>query len=237
VKGGETVGELSARYGVSEKQILAANPQLRHPDDLSEGQEISIPVMDNGGKLPSQAQVHVGDTLTGIAKAHGVSVTSLANANGITNPNQVRAGAALWIPVKGSPEAGVATSANALQPQISQVDSAVKQYQAAHNGTQRQAASAALTQAVEKELGARAAAGLPPGQSPSDSQLASYGAAIGSRYASDPAITMRFNRVRVTKVLRFARVTRRSRCNPRSRPCNLRARMPRSQRRTNSIRT
>ena len=31
MKSGETVGELSARYGVSEKQILAANPQLRHP--------------------------------------------------------------------------------------------------------------------------------------------------------------------------------------------------------------
>ena len=189
VKSGETIGELSARYGVSEKQILAANPQLLHPDDLSEGQEISIPVMDNGGKLPSQVQVHVGDTLTGIAKTHDVPVTSLANANGITNPNQVRAGAVLWIPVKGSPEAGVTTSANALQPQISQVDSAVKQYQAAHSGTQRQAASAALTQAVEKELGARAAAGLPPGQSPSDSQLASYGTAIGSRYAGNPAIT------------------------------------------------
>ena len=48
VKSGETVGELSARYGVSEQQILAANPQMRHPDDLSVGQEISIPVMDKG---------------------------------------------------------------------------------------------------------------------------------------------------------------------------------------------
>jgi LysM repeat protein len=188
VKSGETIGELSARYGVSENQILAANPQLRHPDDLSEGQEISIPVMDNGSKVPSQVQVHGGDTLTGIAKNHGVSVTSLANANGVTNPNQVRAGSPLWIPVKGVPEAGVATSANSLQPQISAVDSAVQQYRAAHNDTQRQAASGALAQAVEKELGARAATGLPQGQSPSDSQLASYGTAIGSRYASDPGV-------------------------------------------------
>ena len=31
VKSGETVGELSERYGVSEKQILAANPQVRRP--------------------------------------------------------------------------------------------------------------------------------------------------------------------------------------------------------------
>jgi LysM repeat protein len=189
VKSGETVGELSARYGVSEKQILAVNPQLRDPDDLSEGQEIGIPVMDNGGKVPSQVQVRAGDTLTGIAASHGVSVTSLANANGIAHPNQLRAGTALWIPVKGVPAAGVATSANSFQPQISSVDSAVKHYQAAHNGPQHQAASAALTEAVEKELGARATAGLPQGQSPSDSQLASYGTAIASRYAGDPGIT------------------------------------------------
>jgi hypothetical protein len=63
VKSGETVGELSERYGVSEKQILAANPQVRHPDDLSDGQEISTPVADNGGQTPAQTQVHPGDTL------------------------------------------------------------------------------------------------------------------------------------------------------------------------------
>ena len=95
VKSGETVGELSARYGVSENKILAANPQMRHPDDLSPGQEISIPVADNGGQLPAQTQVHPGDTLTSVAKSHGVSITSLANANGISNHNLVRAGMSL----------------------------------------------------------------------------------------------------------------------------------------------
>jgi len=185
---GETIGQLSARYGVSEQQILAANPQMRSPDDLSEGQEISIPVMDNGGQLPSQVPVHPGDNLTSIANSHGVSVTSLANANGITNPNQISAGTSLWIPVKGSPDAGIATSANPFQQQVAGVDSAVKAYEAAQNASQRQSASAALTHAVEQEINARAAAELPQGQSPSDSQLASYGTAIGSRYGSDPGV-------------------------------------------------
>jgi LysM repeat protein len=180
---------LSARYGVSENKILAANPQMRHPDDLSPGQEISIPVADNGGQLPAQTQVHPGDTLTSVAKSHGVSITSLANANGISNHNLVRAGMSLWIPVKGAPEAGAATSANPFQPQISAVDSAVKKYQAAHTGAQQQAASASLTQAVEQELQTRAAAELPQGQLPSNSLLASDGTAIGSRYASNPGIT------------------------------------------------
>jgi LysM repeat protein len=189
VKHGETMGELSARYGVSEKQILAANPQLRSPNDLSQGQEIGIPIADNGGKQPAQTPVNPRDTLTSIAQSHGVSVTALANANGITNPNQVRAGTSVWIPVKGASDAGVATSTNAFQPQINAVDSAVKQYQTAHTDAQRQAASAALTKAVEQELQARATAGLPQGQSPSDAQLASYGTSIGSRYANNPAVT------------------------------------------------
>jgi LysM repeat protein len=190
VQRGETVGELSTRYDVSEKQILAANPQLRHPNDLSDGQQISIPVANNGGHLPTQAPVHAGDTLTSIAKSHQVSVTALAAANGIQNPNEIRAGTSVWIPVKGGSDAGVVTSANPLQQQISAVDSAVKTYKAAHSDPQRRAASAAITQAAEKELTARAAAGLPKGQSPSDSQLTSYGTAITSRYAyaSDPAI-------------------------------------------------
>jgi len=135
VKHGETMGELSARYGVSEKQILAANPQLRSPNDLSEGQEISIPIV-----------------------------------------------------AKRASDAGVATSANPFQPQINAVDAAVKQYQTAHSDAQRQAASAALTKAVEQELRARAAAGLPPGQHPSDAQLSSYGTSIGTRYTNNPAV-------------------------------------------------
>jgi LysM repeat protein len=188
VKHGETMGQLSARYGVSEKQILAANPQLRSPGDLSEGQEIAIPIVDNGGKQPSQAPVTSKDTLTSIAQSHGVSVTTLAQANGITNPDHVRAGTPVWIPVKGASDAGVTTSANAFQPQINAVDSAVKQYKAAHTDAQREGASAAITKAVEQELSVRAKAGLPQGQAPSDAQLSSYGTSIDSRYGKDPGI-------------------------------------------------
>ena len=136
VKSGETVGELATHYGVSEKQILAANPQLRHPDELSVGQEILIPVMDH----------------------------------------------------QDSP-IGPITSANPFQHQISAVDAAARQYQSAHNGPQRQSASATITHAVEQELSARATTAMPPEQSPTDSLISSYGTAIASRYANNPGIT------------------------------------------------
>jgi N-acetylmuramoyl-L-alanine amidase len=42
--------------------------------------------------------VRLGDTLSGIASRHGVSVQALIGANGIANPNLIRAGQTLTIP-------------------------------------------------------------------------------------------------------------------------------------------
>jgi len=50
--------------------------------------------------------VQRGDTLSGIAKRHGVSVKALAAANGITDPDRVYAGARLQIPGGGPAGAG-----------------------------------------------------------------------------------------------------------------------------------
>ena len=234
VKHGETLGELSTRYGVSEKQILAANPQLRAPNDLSVGQEISIPIADNGGKQPAQTPVNPKDTLTSIAQSHGVSVTALATANGITNPNQVRAGTSVWIPVKGASDAGVTTSANVLQPQINAVDSAVKQYQTAHTDAQRQAASAALTKAVEQELQARASAGLPQGQSPTDANSQATEPRSARAMPTIRPSRARSNRVSTTRAPRFAPMTPPSRCKPRRTPLHSPVQTPRRKPKTSS---
>ena len=53
--------------------------------------------------VPAQAAgylVRPGDTLGAIAKGHGVSIRSLARANGISNPNLVRIGQYLVIPTR-----------------------------------------------------------------------------------------------------------------------------------------
>ena len=46
--------------------------------------------------------VSTGDTLSGIAERHGISVSALAEANGIANPNLIRIGQVLDIPGGGS---------------------------------------------------------------------------------------------------------------------------------------
>ena len=42
-------------------------------------------------------QVRAGDTLSGIAAQYGTSASALASANGIANPNQIRAGQTICV--------------------------------------------------------------------------------------------------------------------------------------------
>lgn len=45
--------------------------------------------------------VRYGETLSGIASAYGTSVWAICNANGLANPNYIRAGMCLTIPAGG----------------------------------------------------------------------------------------------------------------------------------------
>jgi LysM repeat protein len=44
-----------------------------------------------------------GDTLTGIAARYGVTVEAIMQANALTNPNLIRLGQRLWIPLAEAP--------------------------------------------------------------------------------------------------------------------------------------
>jgi len=186
--GGETLGEVSARYGVTPQQILAANPQLRSLAVLKKGQEVTVPVMDNGNNLPTQIQVTTNQSLTSIAGAAHVSVSQLAEANGLSSTAWLNNGMSLWVPVQANGTVGISPGKNPFQPQMDAVDAAVKQYDTAQTPAQRQAAAAAITQAVEQELSARAAVEEPQGELPDDTLLSDYATAVGSRYGNDPGI-------------------------------------------------
>ena len=57
--------------------------------------------------------VATGDTLSGIAERHGISVTALADANGLDNPNLIRIGQVLEIPGGGSTGGGDGAASSA----------------------------------------------------------------------------------------------------------------------------
>ena len=95
--------------------------------------------------VPAEAQaagyvVHRGDTLSAIAQQSHVSVYALAQANGLTNPNMVRAGQVLFIPAatwgygyQAAPSYGYSRSAWSSSASVAQpAGAAVTAYSASY---------------------------------------------------------------------------------------------------------
>jgi LysM repeat protein len=73
---------------------LDAEPKPRKHRVLASALVVALTVM----VASADYLVESGDTLGNIARAHGVSVTDLATANGIVDPNRIRVGQVLIIP-------------------------------------------------------------------------------------------------------------------------------------------
>ena len=103
VQPGESLSGIARRYGVSVTALVQANA-LRDANFIWYGQRLVIP---GGGAATATAPASVyvvqpGDTLSGIAARHGVSLAALAQANGITNSDFVYVGQRLTIPGAGN---------------------------------------------------------------------------------------------------------------------------------------
>jgi len=124
VKPGETLGGIAIRYGVRLGALASANG-LGPKSMVQAGRELVIPRAPNakqkaddpkatpkkgdkagaGGDAAAAAKsttytVKNGDTLSEIAKRHGVGVTDLERVNGISRKKTLRAGQKLEIPTK-----------------------------------------------------------------------------------------------------------------------------------------
>src|SRR6185295_3210272 len=122
VRAGDTVGNLATLYGSNIDAIIAAN---NLPDSalIKVGQGLVIPVhllspatstptptplvpatATGGGAPPPAGNIYIiqrGDTLSRIAARFNTTTATLAQLNGITNPNTIYAGQRLTIPVAG----------------------------------------------------------------------------------------------------------------------------------------
>jgi len=104
VQPGDNLFRLALRYGTTVDAIVAANG-LPNADAIYAGQQLVIPCDSSGSTtaLPATTTggkyvVQQGDTLSGIALRHGVTVWALAQANGLPSPSMIFAGQRLFIP-------------------------------------------------------------------------------------------------------------------------------------------
>ena len=102
VKPGDTLSHIAARNNVSLSQLLRWNPDLSTRSVIYPGQKIKLSGTSTGSKTPSRPATNTkttsgnagssqsstytvkrGDTLSGIAARHRVSLSTLLNANGL----------------------------------------------------------------------------------------------------------------------------------------------------------
>ena len=113
VVAGDTLGGIAARFGTSVSALASAN-SIANPNLIFAGQVITVP---GGGDVQDAASgssytVVPGDTLSGIAARFGTTVSALASANNIADPNFIYPGQVLRV---GS-GAGMATLTSAPTP-------------------------------------------------------------------------------------------------------------------------
>ncbi|MFP3895378.1 MAG: LysM peptidoglycan-binding domain-containing protein [Anaerolineales bacterium] len=96
VKQGESLAQLARAYRTTISDIIAENPHIKDPNDLSPGTTLTI----RTGTAPP-VRLHVvapGQNLYAIARRYGVSVETLVRANGLRNPNTIHVGQQLVVP-------------------------------------------------------------------------------------------------------------------------------------------
>ncbi len=106
VRSGETLSQIAARNGTSVQALVAAN-RLADPDLIVAGQSLTLPGSSTpAGDTSSRYVVQPGDTLARIAARFGTTVSALAGANNLSNPNLIVVGSALSVPGEGGGSGG-----------------------------------------------------------------------------------------------------------------------------------
>ena len=108
IRSGDTLSGIAARNHTTVDALMKANPQIRNPNLIVAGHQLNLPgSSDSFQPAPSSGggryTVRPGDTLSAIGARFGVSYQSIAQANGIANPNLIYSGQQLVIPGRGTP--------------------------------------------------------------------------------------------------------------------------------------
>ncbi|MGE5927749.1 MAG: LysM peptidoglycan-binding domain-containing protein [Gemmatimonadota bacterium] len=101
VKRGETLSHIARRYDVSQSQIQRWN-RLGRSTQIKAGQRLRIgETPTERARVATRGSTHTvrsGETLIGVAKRYGVSLSALSSANGLSTSSKIRIGQRLRIP-------------------------------------------------------------------------------------------------------------------------------------------
>ena len=115
VQRGENLSMIAQRYGVSQAALAQANG-ISNPNLVYVGQRLTIPgagggnSSGGGGGGAASGGIHIvqrGENLSSIAARYGTTTAALANANAISNPNQIYVGQRLILTSGGAASAPV----------------------------------------------------------------------------------------------------------------------------------
>ncbi len=115
IQKGETLISIAAKYGITTEALLAAN-DIRDPTHLEEGQELLIPPGE-GLRVPIVPHtVEKGETLLSIALKYSSSVKDIVAANPHVNPDALKTGTTLAVPVVFNETKPVSSPAESDEP-------------------------------------------------------------------------------------------------------------------------
>ena len=135
VRSGDSLSKIAARHGVNARELAELN-QIADPNKIRAGQKLMLPDYSKPSQSPPGAkaeaapvqakakaaaaggtyEVRSGDSLSKIAKAHGVKMKDLMAANQIADANKIRAGQKLVIPGGSAASASAAAKPQAEKP-------------------------------------------------------------------------------------------------------------------------
>jgi soluble lytic murein transglycosylase-like protein len=108
VKPGDTLSGIAARTGVSAVELARAN-HITDPNRLFAGRSLAMPAVAAAAPAATAGRTHVvaaGDNLSTVARRYGVSVATLAKANGLDPGRVLRLGAHLTVPAPSGAGSG-----------------------------------------------------------------------------------------------------------------------------------
>ena len=101
VKRGETLSHIARRYDVSQAQVQRWN-RMGRSTQIKAGQRLRIGETPmERARVATRGSTHTvrsGETLIGVAKRYGVSLSALSSANGLSTSSKIRIGQRLRIP-------------------------------------------------------------------------------------------------------------------------------------------